>query len=242
MEACLEENQKPSVDAPATSVITIEKKVPQPLEANEKGQLVGATLEEQYRIATAYYKSGLMPQGLNSPEKVLVAVQLCRELGLPPMSSIGKIAVINGTPSLFGDLPLALVMKSRLLEAIQEDVEMDKEGKDPVRATCAVKRKGLENVIERTFTQEDAKRAGLWGKKVWAPYPKRMMQMRARSHALKDAFADVLSGVSILEYEYNPTVDVSGGFVSADKKSIAEELNEAYVPEEKADQGQEGTR
>jgi hypothetical protein len=42
----------------------------------------------------------------------------------------------------------------------------------------------------------DAKRAGLWTKAgPWQTYPRRMLQMRARSFALRDAFPDVLKGL-----------------------------------------------
>lgn len=152
-----------------------------------------------------------------------MALQLCHELGLPPMASIGKIAVINGTPSLFGEMPLALVMKSGLLEDIQESVEMD--GKDPLRATCAVKRKGMSPMV-REFTRDDATRAGLWGKGVWAKYPKRMIQMRARGHAIKDAFPDVLSGVSIAEYDWDTVVDDNGASIEVSRKTSS--LNDTF--------------
>lgn len=197
------------------------------LQAHDRGVLVGSTLEEQYRLAQYYTKSGLMPQGLNTPEKVLVALQLCHELGLPPMSSIGKIAVINQTPSLFGDLPLALVMRSGLLEDIEETLELDAQGKDPLLAICKVKRRGMDTPIERCFSQEDAKRAGIWGKRVWLPYPKRMMQMRARSHALKDAFADVLSGVQISEYDADMIVEDNSQPLNNRRSS----LNEKFAPD-----------
>jgi hypothetical protein len=50
------------------------------------------------------------------------------------------------------------------------------------------------------FSVEDAKRAGLWGKQgPWSAYPKRMMQMRARGFALRDAFPDVLKGLITAE-------------------------------------------
>src|ERR1700676_1181687 len=43
---------------------------------------------------------------------------------------------------------------------------------------------------------EDAKVAGLWGKRgTWTLYPKRMLQHRARGFAAKDAFPDALYGL-----------------------------------------------
>jgi len=66
-------------------------------------------------------------------------------------------------------------------------------------AVSTVKRKGMEPVSV-TFTVGDAIRAGLWKKAgPWTQYPKRMLQMRARSFALRDAFPDVLRGLVATE-------------------------------------------
>ena len=41
----------------------------------------------------------------------------------------------------------------------------------------------------------DAKKAGLWTKQgTWSQYPKRMLELRARSYALRGAYADALLG------------------------------------------------
>jgi hypothetical protein len=62
-------------------------------------------------------------------------------------------------------------------------------------AVCVAKRKGRKPVTAK-FSVEDAKRAGLWGKQgPWSAYPKRMLAMRARGFALRDAFPDVLKGL-----------------------------------------------
>ena len=66
-------------------------------------------------------------------------------------------------------------------------------------ATCTVIRRG-QTPVERSFSEEDAKRAGLWGKQgPWTNYPKRMLQMRARGFALRDSFPDALRGMALAE-------------------------------------------
>lgn len=183
------------------------QKVSKQIEATEKGVLIGLTFEDQYRLARAYHASGLMPHALSSPEKVLVALQLCHELGLPPMTSVGKIMVLNGTPSIFGDLPLALVRKSGLLSSFEETWLRNEKG-EVIGAKCVASRKGESLPVVREFTIEDAKVAKLWlktsrdGKPTpWVLYPQRMLQLRARGWCLKDLFTDVLMGISIMEYE-----------------------------------------
>jgi hypothetical protein len=123
------------------------------------------SLDEAWRIATAIAKSTLVPREFQgNPANVMIAAQLGRELGLDPIQSVQSICVINGRPVVWGDTALAIVQKSGLLERIEE--EATEEG-----ASCTVKRKGQES-ITRTFTVEDAKRAGLWDKRGQNGQPK----------------------------------------------------------------------
>jgi hypothetical protein len=103
-----------------------------------------------------------------------------------------NIAVINGRPAVYGDAMLALVRGSAVCEDVREHVS----GKgDDCVAVCEARRKGAAPVFGR-FSVGDAKRAGLWDKAgPWKQYPLRMLQMRARGFALRDAFPDVLRGV-----------------------------------------------
>lgn len=200
---------------------------PPSIPAESDGRLVGSTFEDQFRLARAYHASGLMPKALSSPEKVLVALQMCRELGLPPMTSVGKIMVLNGTPSLFGEMPLALVRRSKLMNTFREEFMSDPKG-ELAGARCVTGRAGDEGLVVREFTIDDARDAGLWGKAgPWKLYPKRMLQLRARSWNLKDNFPDVLLGLSILEYDANATVENGEVITTAENKaaSLVERFN-----------------
>jgi hypothetical protein len=67
-------------------------------------------------------------------------------------------------------------------------------------AYCEAKRRGYERPTLTSFSVADAKKAGLWGKSgPWTQYPKRMLQLRARGFALRDAFPDVLKGLVTAE-------------------------------------------
>ena len=127
----------------------------------------------------------------------VLAVQAGAEIGFGPMQSIQCIAVINGRPSIWGDAALALVMASPVCEYVRETVEG--EG-DAMVATCTAKRRGYPEATVSRFSVADAKKAGLWGKSgPWSQYPKRMLQLRARGFALRDAFPDVLKGLVTAE-------------------------------------------
>jgi len=133
----------------------------------------------------------------NNPRDILVAVQWGYEIGLAPLQALQNISVINGKPSVYGDAAMALVQASPVCEDVQETIEGD--GTSNPVAICKVKRRGRSEVISK-YSVEDAKRAGLWGKQgPWSQYPKRMLQMRARGFALRDAFPDVLKGLITAE-------------------------------------------
>ena len=142
--------------------------------------------------------SSMVPKAYQGkPQDVLVCVQWGYEMGLAPMQALQNIAVINGKPSVYGDAMMALVQASPVCEDIEEYIE--NEGTTNPIAVCVAKRKGRKPVVAK-FSVEDAKRAGLWGKGgPWTAYPKRMLQMRARGFALRDAFPDVLKGMITAE-------------------------------------------
>jgi len=178
--------------------------------------MVPRNFEGLWRMAEIMARSGMMPTGMDRPETVFVAVQMGLEVGLPPMAAVQNIAVINGRPSIWGDAVLGLVRASGQLERFKESftgVFPD----DNFTAVCVAKRKNDEDNIFREFSILDAKQAGLWcfehpSEKQkftpWFKYPKRMLQMRARSWALRDGFGDVLRGLQMRE-EVQDIIDVT---------------------------------
>jgi hypothetical protein len=157
-----------------------------------------ATLDEALKFSEVLARSSMVPTAYKGKaEDILVAVIWGKELGLAPLQALQNIATINGKPSVYGDAALALVQASPVCDGIEESIEG--EGTANPVAVCIARRKGRSPVTAR-FSVEDAKRAGLWGKGgPWSSYPKRMLQMRARGFALRDAFPDVLKGLITAE-------------------------------------------
>lgn len=166
------------------------------------------TWEAATAMAERMAKSQLVPIAFRGkPDDILVAWSLGAPLGLTLLSSLQHIAVVNGKPSIYGDAALAVCRAHPACELVRE--EMTGEG-DELTATCTVKRAGDPRTIVRSFGVRDARLAGLWGganvrdadkreASPWVKYPKRMLQMRARSWALRDAFPDALCGMPIAE-------------------------------------------
>jgi hypothetical protein len=157
-----------------------------------------ASFDDAFRFATMVAKSDFAPKDFKGkPESCLLAIQHGSEIGLSPMQSLQNIACINGRPAIWGDAALAVAMASPVCEYVRESIEGDGES---MVATCTAKRRGYETPTVARFTVADAKKAGLWGKSgPWTQYPRRMLQLRARGFALRDAFPDVLKGLVTAE-------------------------------------------
>jgi hypothetical protein len=115
-----------------------------------------------------------------------------------PIAAVQAIALINGTPSIWGDGALSVIEHSSFLEDMVEDYQVDDE--QGLVATCTMKRRGRATPIVTRFSLAMAEHAGLTRNEgPWQTYPERMLRMRARSWTMRDGFADVLRGLHLRE-------------------------------------------
>lgn len=173
-------------------------------------------LPEAIEFAKLISDSGMVPKDyVGKPGAIVVAIQMGMEVGLQPMQALQSIAVINSRPAIYGDAALALVKTHSEFEWIKEDdletiTKMQK-------AVCVIKRRNQPEV-KTTFSMEDAKKAGLQGKTgPWSTYPNRMLQMRARGFAIRDAFPDALKGIVTVEEAQDYEVIDGGPLVEQSK-------------------------
>lgn len=164
--------------------------------------LLAPNLYEHYqKVALMLSKSGVVPNAYKGkPEDVFVAMAMGYQLGFPIEQSLQDIAVVNGRPCLWGDGLLSLALNHPECQSIDEEPLIDNNGK-VYGYECTVVRKGHKSHTKR-FTLQDANLAGLLSRgAVWKSYPERMLQMRARSFAIRDKFADALRGLRVAEIE-----------------------------------------
>jgi hypothetical protein len=170
------------------------------------------TMGEMWKFCMAVVNSGQI-KDIETPEIALIRLQAGLELGLSPIWSLTNIMVTNGRPSVWGDGLLGLIQCRPDCEDVIESFEGSG---DKLTAVCEVRRRGRHPTI-RKFSVDDAKRANLWKDKPkttktgkggstyeadsgpWYSYPQRMLQMRARAWACRDAFADALRGLGVVE-------------------------------------------
>jgi hypothetical protein len=131
-------------------------------------------------------KSGLLPQGLKSPEAALFVILTGRDLGLSPVQSLRSIHVIQGKIEVAADAQLGLFHRSggkshwRALTNEQAVLELHAPW--------------LTEPHVESFTLEDAKRAKLGGDN-WMKYPKAMLRSRAITAGLKSIGFDPTAGM-----------------------------------------------
>lgn len=187
----------------------------------QRGELLPApkSTAEAMELAKTLASSQLIPKAFQQrPGDVFVAMMWSHSLGIPIVQGLQGIAVINGKPSLYGDALLAVCMGSGQMADIEETVTGNA---DNLTATCKVTRRGKPTPVVSTFSIADARAAGLLGKPgPWKQYTSRMLKMRARAFALRDAFPDVLSGIASAE----EMQDVEGTATEKATENVAEQV------------------
>lgn len=155
------------------------------------------SFEDLFRAARVYHASGIVKDA-KSVEQVLIKLDYGASLGLSCSQAAIHLALINDRPVIWGDMALAIIRSSGLLERFHEKIEQDP--KEGIVATCTIKRRDYPDERVATFSEADARTAGLWNSTVaWKRYPRRMLQMRARMYALRDEFADLLMGLTVAD-------------------------------------------
>lgn len=197
--------------------------------------LYSPNLYEHYkRVAADLSKSELVPNIYkNKPEDIFVAMAMGYQLGFSIEQSLLDIAVVSGRPALWGDGLMALVLNHPDCEGIDENL-LEKDGQI-IGYSCTVRRKGHQPHTQQ-FTLQDAQQAGLLKKAgAWQTYPKRMLQMRARSLALRDKFADALRGLRIAEIEKEDADFIEGTYDKEESPSQIKNLKNFINPVTTAD-------
>lgn len=191
-----------TADAAAPSVPAVAAPKPPIIASEDILAIVPRDLDEAWRYAEMVFKSGTAPDSYdNDPKKIIIGVLASMELGVPPMTGLRGIAIINKRPAVWGDLAVALCQSKGVIESFESNFTGE-EGKDDYTAHVSIRRRRQEFPYEGHFSIADAKRAGLWmnsSKQPWVKYPYRMLFNRARAFALRDGFADCLAGLAIAE-------------------------------------------
>ena len=130
-----------------------------------------------------------VPKGLRGKAPAVAAAILTgREVGLPPMTAMAHIDVIDGMPTMDPEMMRALVYREGH-ELIYTEM---------TKTRCVIKgrRKEQPDYTTVLFTIDEAKDMGLVGKDNWRKQPQNMLVARCTSRACRLLFPDVIGGLS----------------------------------------------
>lgn len=159
------------------------------------GAIIPRTIDEVARLARMAAASGLAKT--TSPEAAGMLICAGLEIGLTPMQALLGMHMVEGRPTLAADTIVALVMRRTDVCEYWHTIEATTE-----RHTIETKRRGDGFVPERrTWTTEDAKRAGLLGKPIWQRYPADMLRHRCATALARAVYPDVIAGMAYTREE-----------------------------------------
>lgn len=138
-----------------------------------------------------------VPAGLrNNVPAITAAILYGDEIGLEPMTALSLIAVIDGKPYVAAEALRALIL------AAGHQLWLDEATTE--RVTWAGQRTGSDKVTRITWTMQDARTAGIAGKRNWRDHPRPMLSARSSAELARAQFADVIHGLGAIE-EYEDT-------------------------------------
>lgn len=214
-----------------------------PMAIGENLQIQPQNTAELMRTVKQLMKGDGFPRHLDTAEKVIAAWNLAASLKLPPQVAIRNIAVINGTPCIWGDLPKALAENTGELEQFRlicidkdyQEICLQNKNLDaePFGAVCKIKRKGrTEN--EYSYTVTEARNARLLGnpkREVWSLYTKVMLMRKAMGMAVRIEFPDALMGCAVAEYDLDQAPDLKDVTPPTEDKAALVNARFAQVPQ-----------
>jgi hypothetical protein len=166
-----------------------------------RAQFAADWLLDPAEIANRIGGTDFVPKPLrNNLAAITAALLYGAEVGLGPMMSLSRIAVIDGRPALYAEAQRALIL------ADGHDLWIEEQTNN--RCTIAGRRRGSEMTSRVTWTIDDAKRAKIAGRPNWQAYPRQMLLARASAELARAIFADVIGGLAAREEIEDGDVDV----------------------------------
>lgn len=142
----------------------------------ETSSVALTNLDDLMRFSKAMSKSGMFP-GIQDEFQALSVIEYGREIGLKPIVSLQTMTVIKGRLCIFTQALAALAKEDGITIEVVE--------KNTKGCTVRLFRLGSQSSYTSSFTEEDAKRAGLLSKDNYMNYPEDMYYCRAVSRGVK---------------------------------------------------------
>lgn len=168
--------------APLTVVPNDRPKALAPMQPKQGAPVDVEALQMIGALAEQLMGSALLPRHCKSKADLVATMLVGWELGIPPMTAIRSLHIVEGKPQL--DYSIMIAQLTRAGYEVQW-----KEGEGWVELHL---KKGNRSHVER-YSMADAEKARLTGKTNWKLYQKDMLRARATSRATRSFAAEVMS-------------------------------------------------
>jgi hypothetical protein len=181
------ERETGKVEHPVAETLPAKRRPPLLTKHRQIGGLQLSTIEEFQRFASAAVACGIIP-AKNGEKAAIGSAVMCMqygaELGLPPMSSLTEIYIINGKPTMSAGLLATLVKGSGTY-----DYKVDAHDNAVCKLVFLEAVDGeWEPVGTSDYSIEDAEKAGLLNgrtKENWEKHTRNMLFARAVSNGVR---------------------------------------------------------
>lgn len=200
-------------------------------ESLEAAKIYAQSLLDSHLLPAHFYEKNKEGDKWNidykkgNTEAVLYVIQNGLDLGFSITQALRYCIPIKGTMAIKGDGAKGLIFSKDIIETWDE---WDEASDGNYTYHIKVKRKDNGVEMERSFSFNDAKMAGLWITKdklegsegwrfrnlPWHTYPARMCMYRALGFLVRDLFSEVMSGFITVEeafdYPEDPSLTLEG--------------------------------
>lgn len=177
------------------------------------------------KVADGLFKSGMFPNAKNTFGAYAI-VQYGHELGIPPMMALKNINIISGQLACNAQLMLSMAMSRGVTYKVLKETDKG--------AEIEFKRGDITYIA--SFTEEDAKAAGLTGKDNWKKYARDMYFWRAAAKGIRRISPDAVLGLYTKdEISNGEIIDVAPTVAKEDAVEVipnAPEVTPTRYPEE----------
>lgn len=164
------------------------------------GDAPRSSLAEKITYASKLADADLLPAAYRKkPGNILLAIEMGESIGVPAITAINLIHVIEGKPSASSALISALVRRAGHRLRVT--------GNDQQATAQIVRCDDPDFTFSATWTLDRAKAANLTGKGPWKSYPAAMLKARAITECARDACQEALCGVQYTPEELGADVD-----------------------------------
>lgn len=155
-------------------------------------------------VAKALADTGMVPRALQGrPDDITAVILAGREMGLPPMTALRSIEMIEGKPGVSANAQRGIAMAAGVVFELRESTD--------TRVVMRARAPGAEQWTEVVWDTDRARKMELATKSNWRKMPRSMLIARATSELCRLVAANLLLGLPYSTEELHDIEPAVGG-------------------------------